>query len=181
MASKGGDLGYISKGRMMPEFENVAFSLKNIGDVSDIVKTQFGYHIVKLTDRKAARLQTLDEVRDRIVKQIESTKRREVRQNLPQELRKKVAIVIHDDLLKDEPGAAPASPQAVPPGMPPGAVPGMPPGAAPGPGMSPGLPPGAESGAAPGMTQVPAPAGPIPHVPPAAEPQRSDTAEGPSK
>lgn len=65
-ASRGGDLDYFSKGQMVPEFEKAAFALKT-GEVTlKPVKTQFGYHLIKLTDRKSAHIKTVEEVRSEI-------------------------------------------------------------------------------------------------------------------
>ena len=61
-ATSGGDLGFFGRGRMVKEFEQAAFALKP-GEVSDVVQTQFGYHIIRLEERKPAGLRGFDEVR----------------------------------------------------------------------------------------------------------------------
>jgi peptidyl-prolyl cis-trans isomerase C len=64
-SQQGGDLGYFGKGQMVPAFEQAAFSLKP-GEISEVVETQFGYHIIKLTDKKAAEKVEFKEARPRI-------------------------------------------------------------------------------------------------------------------
>ncbi|MCC7418113.1 MAG: peptidyl-prolyl cis-trans isomerase [Acidobacteria bacterium] len=67
--ANGGDLDYFSQGQMVPEFDQAAFSMQP-GQISGLVKTQFGYHIIKVTDRKAGSTRPLDEVRPQIVDQL---------------------------------------------------------------------------------------------------------------
>ena len=63
--AEGGDLGYFKRGTMAPEFEDAAFNLK-VGEVSKVVKTDQGYHLIKLEDRKAAHEETLEQASDQI-------------------------------------------------------------------------------------------------------------------
>ena len=62
---KGGDLGFIVQGQTVPEFEKVAFSLQP-GNVSDLVKTQYGFHIIKVLAKETAHTKPFDEVKDSI-------------------------------------------------------------------------------------------------------------------
>lgn len=79
-ASKKGDLGFFSKGRMVPEFEKAAFGLQP-GQVSDLVETQFGYHLIKVLEHRQAKTMTFKEVQPRIAANLRNLKiRSEVRQ-----------------------------------------------------------------------------------------------------
>ena len=62
---KGGDLDYFAKGRMVAEFDEKAFSMQP-GTISDPVKTQYGFHVIKMVDKKPAATRTLDEVKTQI-------------------------------------------------------------------------------------------------------------------
>ncbi len=66
---KGGDLGWIVDGQTVPEFQQAAFSVPK-GTISDLVKTQYGFHIIKVLDRETAHTRTFDEVRDSILQPV---------------------------------------------------------------------------------------------------------------
>ena len=64
--SHGGDIGFFRRGQMVPPFEAAAFDLEQPGDISDIVETNYGLHIIRLEERKPARLLPLDEIREKL-------------------------------------------------------------------------------------------------------------------
>ena len=63
--ARGGDLGYFERGKMVKPFSDAAFAMK-VGDTSEIVETQFGYHLIKVTDHQEPKTATLDEVKGQI-------------------------------------------------------------------------------------------------------------------
>lgn len=63
-----GNLGWIGKGDIDPEFDNAAFSLKKAGDISNIVKTKFGYHIIQLIDKRDATISKFEDALDKVTK-----------------------------------------------------------------------------------------------------------------
>ena len=99
---KGGDLDWIVRGQTVPEFEQAAFNLP-IGAISDLVKTQYGFHIVKVMERQAARTQTLDEVFPQILGALQEDQSQHAAEDLTAqisaELRRSGRVSI-DDLAK---------------------------------------------------------------------------------
>ncbi len=85
--TRGGDLDFFGRGQMAKEFEDAAFGLKP-GEISDLVKTQFGLHIIRQTDRRAAATKSLDEVRPQIEDQIKWERATAEGQRLADELDK---------------------------------------------------------------------------------------------
>ncbi|MFP5213417.1 MAG: peptidylprolyl isomerase, partial [Acidobacteriota bacterium] len=71
--AKGGDLNFFRRGQMVPAFEQAAFGMK-VGDVSDIVETQFGYHLIKLTDKKDAGTMSYVEIKEKIANHLKQEK-----------------------------------------------------------------------------------------------------------
>jgi parvulin-like peptidyl-prolyl isomerase len=73
-ADNGGDLGYVTRGQMVEEFEDVIFNL-GTGDVSDIFRSRFGFHIAKVYDRRPSTVADLKEVKDQIVSTLQEQMR----------------------------------------------------------------------------------------------------------
>ena len=67
--SKGGELGFFSKGSMVPAFEQAAFALKP-GEVSDLVETDFGFHVIKVDEKKEAVSEPFETIKEKVTKQV---------------------------------------------------------------------------------------------------------------
>ncbi len=104
-ASQGGDIGYSPKGQLAPEYEAVAFSLP-VGGLSDVVKTTFGYHIIKVTDRKKAGVSPLEEVRDDLVNFLKEQKTDGELEKVVNELRGQAKIDLYIPLSANQPRAS---------------------------------------------------------------------------
>ncbi|MEG3766143.1 SurA N-terminal domain-containing protein [Alteromonas sp. 14N.309.X.WAT.G.H12] len=96
-AENGGDLDYITPGLMEDAFDKAVFALQNVGDVSDVVETEYGYHIITLTDIRPESLKTLDEVADDIRDNLQSDKATELFYDLQSRMAE-VAFEVPDNL-----------------------------------------------------------------------------------
>jgi peptidyl-prolyl cis-trans isomerase C len=97
--AQGGDLDYIERGKVGKEFEQAAFALKRRGELSDIVKAELGYHIIRLEDKIGPRQRTFSEVQEEIRNLLRNKKREEILTAHLKNLREKAQIIIHDEVL----------------------------------------------------------------------------------
>ena len=100
-AKQGGDLGFFASQEMVEPFSKTAFNQKP-NTISDIVKTQYGYHIIMVTDRKAAGKDSFDSVKQEIMMKLEQDKKVEIFENFIEEAKKNAKIEYLDDSYNPE-------------------------------------------------------------------------------
>jgi peptidyl-prolyl cis-trans isomerase C len=91
-APKGGDLGFFARGKTTPQFEKAAFALK-VGQISDVVETEYGYHIIKVTDRKDAHVVSFEQAKDGIIKELTEKKQLDFAEKYIDSLKAQAKIV----------------------------------------------------------------------------------------
>ena len=117
-APKGGDIGFGQKsdmasgrrGSWVQPFEKAAFELE-VGQVSDVVETQYGYHIIKVTDHKDAGVTTLEEVKDDLINMLEERKKNELARQYVEDL-KAGATIVYPPGKEPKPAQSPVFPGA---------------------------------------------------------------------
>jgi peptidyl-prolyl cis-trans isomerase C len=93
---QGGSLGTFRRGQMVPPFDQAVFSMKP-GELSDIVETQFGYHLIKVTDKSEAGVQALDDIKDQLSAYLDNQKKQEAVMAYIGGLREKADITFHNE------------------------------------------------------------------------------------
>jgi len=92
---KGGDLGLIHRGRLLPELEEVAFKL-NPGEISDLIETIYGYHIIKMEEKVPPTQLTFEEIKDKLRKELEEKRKKEREEKLLKSLKEKARIEVKE-------------------------------------------------------------------------------------
>jgi peptidyl-prolyl cis-trans isomerase C len=92
-AAQGGDLNFFTRGRMVPEFEQAAFALQP-GQISDVVTTQYGYHVIKVTERRAPTMLPLDKVSPQVKQYLTNQKKQQKADAFVADLRKHAKVEV---------------------------------------------------------------------------------------
>ena len=114
-AAQGGDLGLFPRGQMVKPFEDAAFALK-VGEISNLVETQFGYHIIKATQHQDPNQVAFDKAKTNIIEQLSQQKRQEAARKYVDSLRQSAKIVFPSS--PAAPAPQPSQPIAVAPADP---------------------------------------------------------------
>jgi len=97
----GGDLGFIRRGQLAPsfaQFEEAAFSLRKKGEVSEVVKTPFGYHLIQLIERRGTALRPFDQVKEQIRFFLQEKKRQDAYLEYVKETKSRAKIIVNEKL-----------------------------------------------------------------------------------
>ena len=101
----GGDLGYIRRGQLAPsfaQFEEAAFSLRKKGEISEVVKTPFGYHLIQLAERRGTALRPFDQVKEKIRFFLQEKKRQDAYLAYVKETKSRAKIIVNEKLWAEE-------------------------------------------------------------------------------
>ncbi len=98
-AAQGGDLGFIPRGKTVPEFENAAFGLEK-GEVSEPVKSPYGWHVIRMVEKKDAETVAFDEIQERLTMQLKGQRIKEKLDEYLAELRSSAEITMHPENLE---------------------------------------------------------------------------------
>ena len=100
-AQRAGDIGYFPKGQLLPEFEE-ACALLNIGEISGIVQTTLGYHIIKLTDRKPPQVRLLSTVKEDVKARLRVLEKKRLFNKLLEDIEERTTIEINEEILNKQ-------------------------------------------------------------------------------
>lgn len=103
----GGDLGYFARGQMVQEFEDVVFALQ-VGQISDIIRSSYGYHIAKIYDRRSSQPVPFAEVEDQIIAHLKSERENKQNEDFIDSLKEKALIEERNEPLVKKINGAPA-------------------------------------------------------------------------
>ncbi|MCC6766501.1 MAG: peptidylprolyl isomerase [Deltaproteobacteria bacterium] len=98
-AARGGDLGFFGQGRMVAEFERAAFALDKPGDLSQVIQSPFGYHIIKLIERKDGPAKPFEDVKERIRVALTNQRRQELVTQRFDKVKADAKITVDEDAL----------------------------------------------------------------------------------
>jgi parvulin-like peptidyl-prolyl isomerase len=101
----GGDLGYIRRGQLAPsfaQFEEAAFSLRKKGEISEVVKTPFGYHLIQLAERRGTALRPFDQVKEKIRFFLQEKMRQDAYLEYVKETKSRAKIIVNEKLWGEE-------------------------------------------------------------------------------